>query len=102
MNKTLTTDQTKDLVDEFVKFVMNDWTAEQMRSYVFDSLKQEIVCTRSHLPLDESLKLQIDEYDENLYEILEDYVTDTVGSYTALQEFIHDRHAMEWIDDWWT
>ena len=67
MNKTLTTDQTKDLVDEFVKFVMNDWTAEQMRSYVFDSLKQEIVCTRSHLPLDESLKLQIDEYDENLY-----------------------------------
>ena len=99
MNNTLTTDQTKDLVDEFVKFVMNDWTAEQMRSYVFDSLKQEIVCTRSHLPLDESLKLQIDEYDENLYEILEDYVTETVGSYTALQEFIHDRHANDWIDD---
>ena len=99
MNKTLTTDQTKDLVDEFVKFVMNDWTAEQMRSYVFDSLKQEIVCTRSHLPLDESLKLQIDEYDENLYEVLEDYVTETVGSYTALQEFIHDRHANDWIDN---
>ena len=99
MNKTLTTDQTKDLVDEFVKFVMNDWTAEQMRSYVFDSLKQEIVCTRNHLPLQESLKLQIDEYDENLYEILEDYVTETVGSFTALQEFIHDRHANDWIDD---
>ena len=49
---------------------MNDWTPEQMRSYGFDSVKQEIVCTRSHLPLDESLKLQIDEYDENLYEIL--------------------------------
>ena len=96
---TLTTDQTKDLVDEFVKFVMDDWTPEQMQSYVFDSLKQEIVCTRNHLPLQESLKLQIDEYDEHLYELLEDYVTDTVGSYTALQEFIHDRHAMEWIDD---
>ena len=41
---------------------------------------------------------QIDEYDENLYEILEDYVTDTVGSYTALQEFIHDRHANDWIE----
>ena len=36
---------------------------------------------------------------DELYEILTDYVTDTVGSYTALQEFIHDRHAMEWIDD---
>ena len=99
MNKTLTTDQTKDLVDEFVKFVMNDWTAEQMRSYVFDSLKQEIVCTRSHLPLDESLKLQIDEYDENLYDILVPYVKDVDGSYEEMQEFIHDRHANDWIDD---
>ena len=66
----LTTKQTKSLVDEFVKFVMDDWTPEQMQSYVHDSLKQEILCTRNHLPLDESLKLQIDEYDENLYEIL--------------------------------
>ena len=99
MNKTLTTDQTKDLVDEFVKFVMNDWTAEQMRSYVFDSLKQEIVCTRSHLPLDESLKLQIDEYDDNLYDILVPYVKDVEGSYEEMQEFIHDRHANDWIDD---
>ena len=87
----LTTKQTKSLVDEFIKFMMNDWTPEQMRAYVYVSLKQEIVCTRNHLPLQESLKLQIDEYDENLYEVLEDYVTDTVGSYTALQEFIHDR-----------
>ena len=99
MNKTLTTDQTKDLVDEFVKFVMNDWTAEQMRSYVFDSLKQEIVCTRSHLPLDESLKLQIDEYDDNLYDILVPYVKDVDGSYEEMQEFIHDRHANDWIDN---
>ena len=97
--ETLTTDQTKDLVDEFVKFVMNDWTAEQMRSYVFDSLKQEIVCTRSHLPLDESLKLQIDEYDDNLYDILVPYVKDVEGSYEEMQEFIHDRHANDWIDD---
>ena len=97
--ETLTTDQTKDLVEEFIDFVINDWTPEQMPSYVHDSLKQEILCTRNHLPLQESLKLQIDEYDEHLYELLEDYVTDTVGSYTALQEFIHDRHAMEWIDD---
>ena len=96
---TLTKDQTKDLVDEFIRFVMNDWTAEQMQSYVFDSLKQEIVCTRNHLPLDESLKLQIDEYDDNLYDILVPYVKDEEGSYEEMQEFIHDRHANDWIDN---
>ena len=79
----LTTKQTKSLVDEFVKFVMDDWTPEQMRSYVYDSLKQEIVCTRNHLPLQESLKLQIDEYDENLYEVLAPYVLDEEGSYAV-------------------
>ena len=67
---TLTKDQTKSLVDKFINYVINDWSEEQMLSYVYDSLKQEIICTRNHLPLDESLKLQIDEYDENLYEIL--------------------------------
>ena len=44
MNATLTTEQTKDLVDEFVKFMIDDWTAEQLQSYVYASLKQEIVC----------------------------------------------------------
>ena len=96
---TLTTDQTKSLVDEFINFVIDDWTPEQMQSYVYDSLKQEILCTRNHLPLEESLKLQIDEYDENLYEILEDYVLDEPDSYNNMLEFIHDRHAMDWIDD---
>ena len=95
---TLTTEQTKDLVDEFVKFVIDDWTAEQLQSYVYDSLKQEIVCTRNHLPLEESLKEQIDEYDDNLYELLIPYVQDREGAYEELQEFIHDRHANDWID----
>ena len=96
---TLTTEQTKDLVDEFVKFVIDDWTAEQLQSYVYDSLKQEIVCTRNHLPLEESLKEQIDEYDDNLYELLIPYVQDREGAYEELQEFIHDRHANDWIDN---
>ncbi len=96
---TLTKDQTKDLVDEFIRFVMNDWTAEQMQSYVFDSLKQEILCTRNHLPLNESLKLQIDEYDDNLYDILVPYVKDEEGSYEEMQEFIHDRQSNDWIEN---
>ena len=53
---TLTTDQTKSLVDEFINFVIDDWTPEQIQSYVYDSLKQEILCTRNHLTLEESLK----------------------------------------------
>ena len=95
---TLTTQQTKDLLNEYVSFRVNEMTTEEMASYVYKSMRQEAICQRNHLSLQESLKEQIDEYDENLYEVLEDYVTDTVGSYTALQEFIHDRHANDWID----
>ena len=96
---TLTKDQTKSLVDEFIQFVINDWTKEQMQSYLYDSLKQEILCTRNHLPLNESLKLQIDEYDEHLYDILFPYVKYEEGSYEVMQEFIHDRHAYDWIEN---
>ena len=95
----LTKDQLTNLVDEFVSFQINDMSQEDIYQYLRDIMRQEIICQRNHLSLQESLKEQIDEYDENLYEILEDYVTDTVGSYTALQEFIHDRHANDWIEN---
>ena len=95
---TLNKEQLKDLVNEFVSFQINDMSQEDMYQYLRDIMRQEIICQRNHLTLQESLKEQIDEYDEHLYELLEDYVTETVGSYTALQEFIHDRHANEWID----
>ena len=94
----LTKDQLTNLVNEFVSFQINEMTQEDIYQYLRDIMRQEIICQRNHLTLQESLKEQIDEYDENLYEILEDYVTDTVGSYTALQEFIHDRHANDWIE----
>ena len=94
----LTKDQLTDLVNEFVSIQINDMSQEDIYQYLRDIMRQEIICQRNHLTLQESLKEQIDEYDENLYEILEDYVTDTVGSYTALQEFIHDRHANDWIE----
>ena len=95
----LTKDQLTNLVNEFVSFQINEMTQEDIYQYLRDIMRQEIICQRNHLSLQESLKEQIDEYDENLYEILEDYVTDTVGSYTALQEFIHDRHANDWIEN---
>ena len=99
MNATLTTEQTKDLVDEFVRFRLNEMTHREMYAYLRDIMKQEIVCQRNHLSLQESLKLQIDEYDDNLYDILVPYVKDEEGSYEVMQEFIHDRHAYDWIEN---
>ena len=92
--RTLTLDQFNDLKNEFVEFQINEMTTEDMVSYVRD-----VLWTNVEKLTDVELEDEINEYDENLYEILEDYVTDTVGSYTALQEYIHDRHATEWIDD---
>ena len=61
-------------------------TSEDMASYIRDIMIHDVNVLNK-----EELEFEINSYDENLYEVLEDYVTDTVGSYTALQEFIHDR-----------
>ena len=91
---TLTKDQLQDLREEFVEFKINEMTSEDMASYIRDIMIHDVNVLNK-----EELEFEINSYDENLYEILEDYVTDTVGSYTALQEFIHDRHANDWIDN---
>ena len=91
---TLTPDQLTDLKKEFIEFKINEMTADDMASYIRDIWMMDGALNDPY-----ELEFEINSYDDNLYEILEDYVTDTVGSYTALQEFIHDRHAMEWIDD---
>ena len=92
--RTLTPEQVQNLREEFVDFKINEMTREEMADWIRTVFLDELErCT-----VDE-LEYEINSYDDNLYEILTDYVTDTVGSYTALQEFIHDRHAMEWIDD---
>ena len=91
---TLTAEQVQDLREEFVDFKINEMSREEMADWIRTVYLDELErCT-----VDE-LEYEINSYDDNLYELLEDYVTETVGSYTALQEFIHDRHAMEWIDD---
>ena len=82
----LTLDQFNNLKNEFVEFQINEMTTEDMVSYVRDVLWSDVE-KLTNVELED----EINEYDENLYEVLEDYVTDTVGSYTALQEFIHDR-----------
>ena len=91
---TLTTDQLQDLREEFIEFKINEMTTEDMASYIRDIMIHDVNVLNQ-----EELEYEINSYDDNLYEILEVYVTDTVGSYTALQEFIHDRHANDWIDN---
>ena len=95
---TLTTDQLTDLVNEFVSIQINDMSQEDIYAYLRDIMRQDIINSNNHLNLQESLKEQIDEYDEHLYEVLVPYVKDEEGSYEVMQEFIHDRHANDWID----
>jgi len=96
---TLTTNQLKDLVNEFVSIQINDMSQEDIYAYLRDIMRKDIINSNNHLTLQESLKEQINEYDENLYEVLVPYVKDEEGSYEVMQEFIHDRHAMEWIEN---
>ena len=95
----LTKDQLTNLVNEFVSFQINEMTQEDIYQYLRDIMRQEVICQRNHLTLQESLKEQIDEYDDNLYEVLVPYVKDEEGSYEVMQEFIHDRHENDWIDN---
>ena len=93
---SLTPDETQQLVDEFIHFQINQMTREEMASYVENSMRKEI---NGNYNANYSLKREIDEYDENLYEVLVPYVKDEEGSYEVMQEFIHDRHANDWIDN---
>ena len=90
----LTPDQLTNLKKEFIEFKINEMSYDDMASYIRDIWMMDGALNDPY-----ELKFEIDSYDDNLYEILTDYVTDTVGSYTALQEFIHDRHANDWIDN---
>ena len=96
---TLTTNQLTDLVNEFVSIQINDMSQEDIYAYLRDIMRQDIINSNNHLTLQESLKEQINEYDEHLYEVLVPYVKDEEGSYEVMQEFIHDRHANDWIDN---
>ena len=87
---TPTKEEMQQLTDEFVQFQINQMTREEMASYVYNSMRQEVICQRNHLTLQESLKEQIDEYDENLYDILLSYIRNEENSYEALCEYQHD------------
>ena len=65
-------------------------TSEDLFAYIRDIMMNELIDLE-----EDELRDEMDEYDENLYEVLAPYVLDEEGSYEVLQEFIHDRQ-----EDW--
>ena len=95
MNKSLfTKHELQDLRREFVKFKLADMTSEDLFAYIRDIMMNDLIDLN-----EEELRDEIDDYDEYLYEVLAKYVKDEEGSYEEMQEFIHDRHANDWIDN---
>ena len=90
----LTPQQLGDLKREFASVMIGDMTPKEL----FEFAVHRVLCDVATMKQDE-LKEHISEYDEFAYEILEDYVTDTVGSYEIYQEFLEERHANDWIDN---
>ena len=91
---TLTTDQLTDLREEFIEFKINEMTTEDMQAYIRDIMIHDVNVLNQ-----EELEYEINSYDDNLYEILTSYVLDEPDSYNNMLEFIHDRHANDWIDN---
>ena len=85
-----TKEQLQDLRKEFVKFKLADMTSEDLFAYIRDIMMNELIDLE-----EDELRDEMDEYDDNLYEVLAPYVLDEEGSYEVLQEFIHDRKE-EW------
>ena len=85
-----TKEQLQDLRREFVKFKLADMTSEDLFAYIRDIMINELIDLE-----EDELRDEMDEYDENLYEVLAPYVLDEEGSYEVLQEFLHDRQE-EW------
>ena len=94
MKSLFTAEQIEDLKKEFVEVYINDMNAEQMRDWIRTVYLAEMdKCT------EDEVREEIDRYDENLYEVLAPYVLDMEGSYEELQEFIHERHSLDWVNN---
>ena len=91
---TLTEDQLTELKKEFIEFKLNEMSYEDMASYIRDIWMMDGALNDPY-----ELQFEINSYDDFLYDILVSYVKEEENSYEILQEFIHDRHANDWIDD---
>ena len=95
MNATkLTPEQLADLKREYAQLVIGDMSPKELCEFAVHRITCDVAIMKQ-----EELKEHIEEYDEYAYEILEDYVTDTIGSYEIYQEFMDERHTNDWIND---
>jgi hypothetical protein len=83
-----TPDQIQDLREEFIEFEINDMSREEMASFIRNQKLKEY-----NLYDEDMLRQEIDEYDENLYEILASYVLDEPDSYYNMLDFMNDRRG---------
>ena len=90
----LTAKQIQELREEFVDFKINEMSHKEMADWIRTVFLYELEkCT------EDEIKGEIDAYDDNLYDVLVPYVLDEDGAYDILQEYIHDLHANDWIDN---
>ena len=90
----LSSQQLADLKKEYVQLMLTDMSSDELFEYATHKALADVALLKQ-----DQLKSHIDEYDDFAYEVLEDYVTDTVGSYEIYQEFMHDRHDNDWLND---
>ena len=93
INSTLTKDQLIELKSEFVDWKIDEMTREEMADYIRSMMLLEID------PDPEILKDTINGYDENLYDLLLQYVKGVDGSWEELQEYKRELHEHDWIND---
>ena len=95
MNATkLTPEQLGDLKREYAQLVIGDMSPKELFEFAVHRITCDVAVMKQ-----EELKEHIEEYDEYAYEVLEDYVTDTIGSYEIYQEFMDERHTNDWTDN---
>ena len=94
MTQKLNRNQLQSLREEFIDFKINEMTNKELLDYASNQMLQDVM----NLNQDE-LENEINTYDDFLYDILVPYVKDEENSYEVLQEFIHERHENDWIND---
>ena len=94
INSTLTLDQLQSLKEEFVDWKIDEMSREEMADWIRTVYMKEMDYATF-----EDVKEEIDHYDENLYDILVSCVKDEEGSWEELQEYKHELHADDWIND---
>ena len=94
INSALTLDQLQSLKEEFVDWKIDAMSREEMADWIRTVYMKEMDYATF-----EDVKEEIDHYDENLYDLMLQYVTGVDGSWEELQEYKHELHADDWIDD---